>query len=149
MEERKDTQRISTSSDIRNTQGSAIVLPVIEEQVTIDKKEIDTGTVRITRHVFEHTEPVHVVVSHDECKVDRVPAGYYVDKAPEVRWEGDTMIIPVLKEVAVVEKKLLLVEELHVKKTVIHESHTENVTLRKEGIEVSRIPTDGSSPETL
>ena len=149
MEERMHTAHNQTEGHSESIQGSTIILPVIEEQVTIDKKEIDTGTVRVTRHVFEHTEPVHVVVSHDECKVDRVPAGYFVDKAPEVRWEGDTMIIPILKEVAVVEKKLLLVEELHVKKTIVQESHTENITLRKEGIEVSRIPVDGSEPQIL
>jgi stress response protein YsnF len=38
----------------------------------------------------------------------------YVDKVPEVRTEGSTTIIPVIKEVAVVEKKLMLIEEIHI-----------------------------------
>lgn len=50
--------------------------------------------------------------------VEHKPINKYVDSnlAP-VRYEGDTMIVSVLKEVVVVEKKTLLVEELHIKKT--------------------------------
>lgn len=152
MEERKDinTQRTTSSiSNVQTTRGAAVVIPVIEEQATICKKEIETGTVRVERVVSEHTEPVHVIVTHDECQVEHVAAGYYVDAAPETRWEGDTMIIPVLKEVAVVEKKLLLVEELHITRKAVQTQHTEQVTLRKERIQISRNPTDGTSSEAL
>jgi len=65
-----------------------------------------------------------------------------VEKAPEaVRYEGDTIIIPVLKEIAVVEKKILLVEEIRVTKTITHSEQKEEVTLRKEEINIERSET--------
>jgi uncharacterized protein (TIGR02271 family) len=149
MEHRTEDQGAYTSKISAPVRGPEVVLPVIEEQAFIDKKEIETGTVKVTRHVTQENVPVHIVLSHDECKVERVPAGYYVDKAPEVRWEGDTMIVPVMREVAVVEKKLLLVEELHIIKANVQESYTEQVTVRREDIEVTRTSSDDHTPHTL
>ena len=63
-----------------------------------------------------------------------------MEKAPEaVTYEGETMIIPVLKEIAVIEKKILLVEEIRVTKTAIHSEQKEEVTLRREEINIERI----------
>jgi uncharacterized protein (TIGR02271 family) len=149
MENRINNQGQTTSKVTETVRGPEIVLPIIEEQASIDKKEIETGTVRVTRHVSQEDVPVHIVLSHDECKVEHVPAGYYVEKAPDVRWEGDTMIVPVMREVAVVEKKLLLVEELNIRKAKIQESYTEQVTIRKEGIEITRSTPDDPTPHTL
>ena len=104
------SQRIIVASD------TEAVIPVIQEQIMVGKRQVETATVEITKTVTEGPEPVHVVVAHDETSVERVPVNRFVEKAPEIRYDGDTMIIPVMKEVAVVEKKLMLVEELRVTK---------------------------------
>jgi len=44
----------------------------------------------------------------------------------------------VIKEVLVVEKKLLLVEEVHVTKRVVQKTKEHTIPLRKEEIEVER-----------
>ena len=54
------------------------------------------------------------------------------------RYEGDVMIIPVLKEVAVIEKRIMLVEEIHVSKKQTEKTETREVTLRKEEIKITR-----------
>jgi stress response protein YsnF len=64
---------------------------------------------------------------------------------PAVRYEGDVMIIPVLKEVAVVEKKLMLVEELRVTKTKTEKTETHEIALKKEEVKVER--TQSNSPD--
>jgi stress response protein YsnF len=38
-----------------------------------------------------------------------------IEAVPDVRWEGDTFIVPVVEEVLVVEKRLVLKEELHIR----------------------------------
>ena len=48
--------------------------------------------------------------------VERVPVDQFVDEAPQVRTEGDVTIIPVLEERYVLEKRLVLVEELHIRR---------------------------------
>jgi len=64
--------------------------------------------------------------------VQRVPINRYVEVAPGIRSEGELTIIPVLEEVLVVERKLLLKEEIHVQRTVTKETVTQNVPVRKQ-----------------
>ncbi len=118
----------------QNTQA----LPIVEEFATIGTQTVETGRVVISKKVEEHVESVHVVTSHDETEVERVTMNRLVDSAPAVRYEGDTMIIPVLKEITVVEKKLMLVEEIRVTKRKVQTQETVPVTLRKERIEIIR-----------
>jgi stress response protein YsnF len=44
--------------------------------------------------------------------------GRIVETAPEIRTEGDVTILPVVEEVLVVEKRLVLKEELHIRRRV-------------------------------
>ena len=120
--------------------ATEMVVPVIQEQVLVGKRLVETATVEVKKTVTEGPEPVHVVVAHDETSVERVPMNRFVEKAPEIRYDGDTMIIPVMKEVAVVEKKLMLVEELHVTRRAVQTQETEYITVRREHLEVKRTP---------
>ena len=123
---------------------SGTVIPVIEEVAVVGSKTIETGKVTISKTVTELEQSVHVVGSHEDCEVERIALNRIVETAPAVRYEGDTMIIPVMKEVAVVEKKLMLVEEIRVTRRQIQTQETVPVTLRKETVEVVQEKT----PET-
>lgn len=118
---------------------ASLSIPVIEEKIKIDKKVVETGKVRISKRVHEEEETVEVPESKEEVDVERVLINQYVDTPPPaVRHEGDTMIIPVLKEVTVVEKRLLLVEEVRVTKRKIKSASSHTVNLRKEEVIVTR-----------
>lgn len=52
----------------------------------------------------------------EDCDVQRVEVKRIIDKPAEIRQEGDTLIIPLMEEVLVVEKRLMLREELHIKR---------------------------------
>jgi uncharacterized protein (TIGR02271 family) len=109
------------------------VIPVIEEQLHIEKKVSKTGTVRISKQVTEHEQTVNIPLLDEEIQVERVTVNQWVDSPPPaLRYEGETMIIPIVKEVAVVEKRLMLVEELHIVKRQNQKQETRQVTLRKE-----------------
>jgi uncharacterized protein (TIGR02271 family) len=123
--------------------GAAFTLPVIEEQAIVQREVVEAGRVRITRQVHEADELVRVALQHDEVRVERVPVNQYLPvgaAAPAARYEGEVMIIPVLREVAVVEKRLLVVEELRVTKQQITTEHAEPMHLRREDISVERLP---------
>ena len=111
-------------------------LNVLQEQVDIDKKVIESGKVIIHKKVHRENKDVEVPVSHEEVEIKKVAVNKYVEEAPAIRYEGNTTIIPVMKEVAVIEKKLLLVEELHVTKHAVTRTEERTVPLRKEEIEV-------------
>ena len=56
-----------------------------------------------------------------------------------MRYEGDGMIVPVLEEVIVTEKRLMQREELHVRKRQIETRKPRHVTLRREEVTVERV----------
>jgi stress response protein YsnF len=60
-----------------------------------------------------------------------------------VRTEGDVTILPILEEVLVVEKRLVLKEELHIRRHLARENVEVPVTLRKERAVVERLTADG------
>ncbi|MBC7921412.1 MAG: YsnF/AvaK domain-containing protein [Ferruginibacter sp.] len=126
-----------------------VVIRVIEEQIRIDKKVVESARVRISKRVSEHEESVDISLVHEEVDVERVAVNQYVETPPSIRYEGDTTIIPVLREVAVVEKRLLLVEELRVTKRHVQTNETQQLTLRREDIQVERTVSEPANPEMV
>jgi uncharacterized protein (TIGR02271 family) len=133
--------------DDKSAQQSAAI-PVIEEQINIEKRVVESGVVRLSKKVYEEQVTVEVPLIHEEHDVERVEINQYVDQAPAVRHEGATMIIPVLREEVVVQKRLVLVEELRITKKLVQTKQKEEVTLRKEEVIVERnaINNPGTSP---
>ena len=73
----------------------------------------------------------------DEYTIEHVAIDKYADEElPKARQEGDTLIVPVLKEVLV--KRLLIVEEIRITKKSIERNEEHNVRLRTEAVEVER-----------
>ncbi|HXS26340.1 MAG TPA: YsnF/AvaK domain-containing protein [Steroidobacteraceae bacterium] len=98
-------------------------LPLTEEHLAVHKRTVETGRVRIRTVVDERTEWVHEALQNESVSIERVPIGREVEAVPPVRQEGDEIVIPVLEEVLVVERRLILKEEMHVRK----ERHIEHV----------------------
>ena len=116
------------------------VIPVIEEQLVVGKREVEIGTVQLRKTVREHEERVEIPLMKEVAIVERVPRNEYVSVAPPVRTEGDTLVIPVVEEVVEVLKRLVLKEEVHVRRErrETRESHT--ATVRAEEVRVERGP---------
>jgi len=119
--------------------ASAIVIPVIQEEIVVDKYIVEKGKVRVSKRVSEYEEIVDEPLFHEEVKVERVPVNKFIDVSPPVRQEGDTLIIPVVEEQVFVQKRLVLVEELHIKKEVVEMHQPQIVTLLKEQVEINRV----------
>lgn len=115
-----------------------IVLPVIEETVSVEKRAVETGAVRVRKLVREREELVEDTLLREEVDVERVPINRVVDGPVEVRREGNTTIIPILEEVLVVEKRLMLKEEVRLTMRQTTTDFSERVTLRSEDVDVER-----------
>ncbi|MBC6991047.1 YsnF/AvaK domain-containing protein [Hymenobacter sp. BT491] len=124
-------------------------IPVIEEQARVGKQVVESGTVHISKSVSSQDQTLNIPLVHEEVKVERVVINQYVDTAPAVRYEGTTMVIPILREEVVVQKRLVLVEELHVTKLQVQTTQTEQVTLRKEEVTVNRATNPNPTPPIL
>jgi uncharacterized protein (TIGR02271 family) len=119
-------------------------IPLVEERLTVGKKRVETGRVRVHITTREETTEARSRLADQRVEVKRVPIGREVTELPVVRHEGDTMIIPVMEEVLVVEKRLVLIEEVHIRQLVTQTETAQPVTLRRQFVEVERI---GAQPD--
>ena len=76
-------------------------VPLIEEQLEVDKRTIETGVVRTKTSVEERTETLDLSLRRDDVVVRRVPMHRPVDAPVPTRQEGDTTIISLHEEVLV------------------------------------------------
>ncbi len=124
-----------------SAEGEARVIPLVEETLVVEKRMVETGTVRVTKTVRETTETVEQTLLREAVQVNRVPVNRIVD-APEAarKNENGTLIIPIYEETLVVEKRLVLKEELHITIAQTVETSAQTVTLRHEDARIERIP---------
>jgi stress response protein YsnF len=113
-------------------------IPVVEEELAVSKRAVRTGTVRVETTTEEVDDLASAVLESSDVEVVRVAVGREVDQVPGVRTEGDTTIVPVLEEVMVVQKRLVLKEELHIRRRVTAERVEVPVTLRRQSATVTR-----------
>lgn len=126
--------------------SSEQTIPLHEEVLSVGKRAVERARVRITTEVRERQETVEQELDRESVEVVRVPVGRPVDTAPEPRQEGDVLIVPVLEEELVVTKRLILKEELHIRKTVTRRTERITETLRSEVATVRR--DDAPEPPT-
>ncbi len=129
-----------------NQQDAVEVIPVVEEALRVETHERVTGRVRVDVGTTERVEQAVADLVREEVEVERTPVGRFVDAAPEVREEDGVMIVPVVEERLVVEKRLFLVEEvrLHRRRTV--ERFEEEVPLRRTEVSVTRTDEPAAAP---
>ena len=120
------------------SQGAAI--PVFEEELRVDKTVSETDRVLIKTSVLERTEYADLELRSGEATIERVPVNLIVESAPAIRQEGDTIIVPVVEEIMVVEKRLLLKEEIRIRRHEVVEHIRQPVRLRSEEVSLERDP---------
>jgi uncharacterized protein (TIGR02271 family) len=145
-----DSERYEEPARLRRsetTEETDTTIPIIEEHVEVGKKVVETGDVYISKSVHEDNVTVDLPTTKEHVHVERVPVNQYVDTPPAaVRHEGETMIIPVVREELVVVKKLFVVEELHITKKLETTHESEQITLLKEEVHVNRVAKDTPRP---
>lgn len=125
--------------------GGEQVIPVVAERVVVRKDAVPTGGVQVRKHVDSHVEHIDVPVVRQTVDVHRVVIDRVVDAIPPTREEGDVLIIPVVEEELVVTKRLVLKEEVHLKRVRTETRAVEDVTLRSESAEVVRTDAEGNA----
>lgn len=115
------------------------VVPVIEEELKIGKRMLESGTVRIIKRIEQRQQLVDQPLLKDEVEIERVPLNKPINHVIPVRKVGNVLVIPVMEEVLVVQKRLILREELHVRRKQTHTRRPQRITLRAERAEIKRI----------
>jgi uncharacterized protein (TIGR02271 family) len=124
--------------------GDETVLRLLEEELSVGRRRVETGRVRIHRATREVVQTIDEELFHDQHEIEAVSIGTFVDERPLIRETDDEIIIPIVEEVLVVERRLRLKEELHIRKKRVSERHREDVVLRVQEALVSRLPPNPS-----
>ncbi|MCL4295116.1 MAG: DUF2382 domain-containing protein [Anaerolineae bacterium] len=127
--------------------NETLVVPVMAEELDVQKRQVEAGGVRISKVVHEREEMVDEPLLKEEIEVQRVPINRPVDGPIPIRYVGNTMIVSLLEEVLVVEKRLMLKEELHINTRQVETRQPQPVTLRSEEAIVE--PIDNPSREEV
>lgn len=114
-----------------------IVVPLHAEELSVAKRRVVTGQVKVGIITTESEQLVEELLEHEHVEIERIAIGKQVDKMPVVREEGDTLIIPILEEM--VERRLLLKEEVRVRRTREKQPYEERVVVRKQEAVITRL----------
>ena len=128
------------------TASELIRIPRLEEQLQVSTRTVETGRVTLTKTVQETPETVTIPLQQEGYIIERIVVNQYVEQPPAPRQEGETTIYPVLKEVLVVQKRLLLVEEIRVSRQQTQTQETQTIPLRRETITIERTPANPERP---
>ena len=119
-----------------------VVVPVVAEEVEVGKRRVETGKVRVRKTVKTTEQVVDQPLIHEQVEVERVAVNRVLDAPVGPRQEGDTLIVPLLEEVLVVEKRLMLREEIRITRRRTEHQSAQTVTLRREDATVERVDAD-------
>lgn len=123
-------------------QDEPLVVPVVVEELEVQKRAVETGKVRMTKVVRERETLVDEPLFRDNVAISRLPMQCVVEGPIPVREENGTTIISVVEEVLVVEKRWMLREEIHIRKRRTETHQPQHITLRSEDVQIERIPHD-------
>ena len=132
---------VKAGQPVLESQGNTI--KVIAERLLIEKRTVEGEGVRVRIVMDEEETPASVTLRAERIEVEHVPIGRMVERAPPVREENGVTIIPVMEEVVVTETRLVLKEELHIRRVAETREHQQTVLLRRQRAEVERLPATG------
>jgi uncharacterized protein (TIGR02271 family) len=127
------------------TASPPLVVPVVHEQVVVGKRTVETGCLRVNKTVREEEQVIDPPLLRTDAVVEHVPINRPIQSIPPIRRDGPTTIVPVVEEVLVVEKRLVLREELHITQRTSEYHNPQRVVLRHEEVNLQR----EKSPESM
>ncbi len=119
------------------------VIPVIEEHARVARVRHETGAVRVRLETVEEAMTLALDRVEEQTQVERVPVGAVVDQRRDPWWQDETLVVPVYAERAVVERQLLLVEEIRLHRVSKRTTRQVEVPLARQRAVVERLTPQG------
>ena len=120
-------------------------IPLHAEEISVSRREAKKGNVHIALITGTREQLVDEELTQVRVEIERVPIGRTIEVVPPIGQEGDITIIPVVEEIVVVERRLVLKEEVRVRRVSTKEQHQETVVLRQQEAVVTREEPDSQS----
>lgn len=124
-----------------------LVIPLHAEELAVSRRIVERARVRVATVTHQRDQVVNEALTHERIEIEHVPIDRIVDALPPVRQEGDVTIMSVVEEILVMERRLLLKEEVHIRRVRTTEQHVETVVLREQEAVITRIPDPAASQD--
>ena len=108
------------------------------EKIAVTRRRVEGETVRVATETRAVQKAIEEALLHERVEVQHVVIGRPIDTVPAVRQEGDVTVIPVVEEILFVEKRLVLKEEVRVRRVKVPDVYREMITLREQHVVVER-----------
>ena len=118
--------------------GRPQTLGVIEERMSVQVTQYETGCVRVRTVARTDVHDVPVTTRAKSVMIERIRLNQPATVELPSRQEGDTLVVPVFEFVAVTEMKLFLKEEIRITTVVTEATDTHRVELQHHDVIVER-----------
>ena len=142
-------ERPTTSRERRKTQdergrglGDEIRIQRSEEVLRAETREREAGDMRVRKRVRTDREAFAVPKKREEVEVERVPVeerqgtSEASRETSGARREDDEIVVPVIEEEIVVEKRPVIKEEIRIRKSTVEEEEVIEEDVRKEEVDI-------------
>src|SRR5215510_2730761 len=138
---RSTTHVADKGARTRRVEGQEeVAIPVVQEDITIGKRDVERGHVRIYSRVTEQPAEEAVRLREEKVTVERRPADRPATDADFAAAAKEVMELTETAEEPVVTKRARVVEEVVVHKDVTEHTETVRETVRHTDVEVTREP---------
>ncbi len=117
-------------------EGQELRVPLMEEQVIVEKSSQETGSVRIHKNVVAEERQVTVPIRREEVVVERRAAEQTTPGADAHPFEDERYSIPVHEEAFQVVTRPVVKEEVRVRRVTHEEQRSASARVRHEELEV-------------
>lgn len=128
------TQNVNRAA---NTSGN--VIPIIEEELQVGKREVETGGVRVESRITEKPVEEQVTLREEHVHVERHPVNREVTGADMANFKEGEIDVTTRAEEAVVAKQARVVEEVEIGKTLSEREETIRDTVKRTDVDVEEI----------
>ena len=137
-----DTTRRDMDTTRRDTDSTDKTIPIIEENLRVGKREVETGGVRVRSRIVEKPVEEHLRLREEHVHVERNPVNRPASEADLNRFKEGEISLTEHAEVPMVDKEARVVEEVRIGKDV--EEHVENIhdTVRKTDVDIENMSED-------
>jgi len=135
-----DSSTTRSRDDLSENVGQSI--PVIEENLVVGKREVETGGVRLRSRLIEKPVQESLRLREEHVRVERTPVDRVASETDLENFKEGTIEVTEYAEVPLVSKEARIVEEVSLDKKVEHREETISDTVRSTEVDVENIDSD-------
>lgn len=114
-------------------------IPVIEENINVGKRQVETGAVRLRSRIIERPVEQTLRLREEHIRVERHPVNRPATEADFDTFREGEIEMTETSEVPMVNKEARVVEEINLNKEVTERDETISETVRKTDVDVENI----------